>query len=164
MSTHERGHPGGRKTNILRVWLKLGLWLDSRLARPPVPPFNLADAVKKVRMAEDAWNTRNPEKVSLAYTQDSVWRNRDTFFQGRDAIVSFLTAKWEREQEYRLIKELFAFEGHRIAVRFQYEFRDAATGQWYRAYGNENWDFAENGLMRRRQASINDVRISESAT
>lgn len=113
-------------------------------------------------MAENAWNTRDPETVSLAYTEDCVWRNRDAFFQGREAIVNFLRQKWEKEQEYRLIKELFAFEGNRIGVCFQYEFKDASTGIWYRAYGNENWDFAANGLMCRRQASINDVQIKES--
>ncbi|CAL1148544.1 unnamed protein product [Cladocopium goreaui] len=112
-------------------------------------------------MAEDAWNTRDPEKVSLAYTEDCIWRNRDTFFQGREAIVRFLREKWDKETEYRLVKELFAFEGNRIAVCFQYEFKDATTGSWYRAYGNENWDFAENGQMKRRQASINNVAILE---
>eukprot|EP00435_Cladocopium_sp_Y103_P050508 s236_g15.t1 len=134
----------------------------SQLVRPPLPPYtNVADAVKKVQIAEDAWNSRDPEKVSLGYTEDCIWRNRDTFFQGREAIVRFLREKWEKETEYRLIKELFAFEGNRIAVCFQYEFKDATTGSWYRAYGNENWDFAENGQMMRRQASINNRAILE---
>eukprot|EP00931_Biecheleriopsis_adriatica_P109184 TRINITY_DN83441_c0_g1_i1.p1 TRINITY_DN83441_c0_g1~~TRINITY_DN83441_c0_g1_i1.p1 ORF type:complete len:225 (+),score=46.04 TRINITY_DN83441_c0_g1_i1:67-675(+) len=134
----------------------------SSSARPPLPPFSHADATLKVRMAEDAWNTRDPAKVSLAYTEDCVWRNRGSFLQGREAIVSFLEDKWAKEQEYRLIKELFAVEGHRIAVCFQYEFKQRGTGIWFRAYGNENWDFAPNGLMCRRQASINDVQIVEA--
>lgn len=129
--------------------------------RPPYPPFDAESAAKKVRAAENAWNTRDPEKVSLAYTEDSVWRNRDTFVQGREEIVAFLTRKWERELDYALRKSLWAFAGNRIAVRFQYECRDA-EGQWWRCYGNENWEFAENGLMRRREASINDLRIGES--
>ncbi len=128
-------------------------------ARPPLPPFDAATAAQKVRMAEDAWNSRDPERVSLAYTENSRWRNRDEFFAGRKAIVEFLTRKWAKEQDYRLIKELWAFHGNQIAVRFQYEFHDAA-GQWWRAYGNENWRFDENGLMDWRQASINDVRIA----
>jgi nuclear transport factor 2 (NTF2) superfamily protein len=130
-------------------------------ARPPFPPFDEEAALRKVQAAEDAWNTRNPEKVSLAYTADSVWRNRDTFLTGREQIVAFLTAKWERELDYVLRKSLWAFHGNRIAVRFQYESHDAA-GQWFRSYGNENWEFADNGLMRRREASINDVPIEES--
>mmetsp|Transcript_26156 Transcript_26156/g.49108 ORF Transcript_26156/g.49108 Transcript_26156/m.49108 type:complete len:184 (+) Transcript_26156:49-600(+) len=134
----------------------------SQLQRPPLPPFSHEDALKKVRLAENAWNTRDPETVSLAYTEDCVWRNRSDFFQGRSAIVDFLRKKWEKEQEYRLIKELFAVEGNRIAVRFQYEFKDASTGLWFRAYGNENWDFAESGHMSRRQAAINDYQIKES--
>jgi nuclear transport factor 2 (NTF2) superfamily protein len=129
--------------------------------RPPYPPFDAASAAKKVQAAENAWNTRDPEKVSLAYTEDSVWRNRDTFLTGRGEIVAFLTRKWEREQEYALRKSLWAFSGNRIAVRFQYECRDA-EGQWWRCYGNENWEFAENGLMARREASINDLRIEEA--
>jgi nuclear transport factor 2 (NTF2) superfamily protein len=129
--------------------------------RPPLPPFDLEDAVTKVQAAEDAWNTRDPHKVSLAYTEDSVWRNRDAFFTGRAAIVEFLTAKWERELDYVLRKSLWAFEGNRIAVRFQYESHDH-DGQWFRSYGNELWEFDENGLMRRREASINDVPIAES--
>jgi len=131
------------------------------MARPPFPPFNEETARQKVRMAEDAWNHRDPVKVSLAYTEDSVWRNRSEFFQGREAIVAFLTRKWENEREYRLIKDLHAFTDHRIAVRFRYEWHDADR-QWWRSYGNENWEFDENGLMRRREASINDVMISEA--
>jgi nuclear transport factor 2 (NTF2) superfamily protein len=127
-------------------------------AKPPFPPFDLASAVVKVQAAEDAWNTRDPHRVSLAYTEDSQWRNRDQFVTGRAAIVEFLTAKWERELDYALRKSLWSFDGNRIAVRFQYECHDAA-GQWYRSYGNELWEFDENGLMRRREASINDVAI-----
>lgn len=130
-------------------------------ARPPVPPFTRETAKQKVRMAEDAWNSRDPKRVSLAYTPDSRWRNRSDFFEGRDAIVEFLTRKWERELDYRLIKELWAFNGNHIAVRFQYEFHDA-DGKWFRAYGNENWEFDENGLMAWRQASINDIAIDDS--
>ncbi|WP_134732326.1 MULTISPECIES: nuclear transport factor 2 family protein [Amycolatopsis] len=130
-------------------------------SRPPFPPFDLAAALQKVQAAEDAWNTRDPEKVSLAYTPDSVWRNRDTHVVGRAAIVEFLTAKWERERDYALRKGLWGFRENRIAVRFQYESRDA-DGQWWRSYGNELWEFAENGLMNRREASINDRRIEES--
>ena len=129
-------------------------------ARPPLPPFSLETAVQKVRMAEDAWNSRDPERVSLAYTAESRWRNRSEFFAGRAAIVAFLKRKWGHELDYRLIKELWAFHDDRIAVRFQYEFHDQAR-QWYRAYGNEQWEFDANGLMRRREASINDVRIAE---
>jgi nuclear transport factor 2 (NTF2) superfamily protein len=129
--------------------------------RPPYPPFDAASAAQKVQAAENAWNTRDAEKVSLAYTEDSVWRNRDTFVTGRAEIVEFLTRKWERELDYALRKSLWAFAGNRIAVRFQYECRDA-DGQWWRCYGNENWEFAENGLMARREASINDLRIGEA--
>jgi nuclear transport factor 2 (NTF2) superfamily protein len=129
--------------------------------RPPLPPFDLEAALTKVQAAEDAWNTCDPHKVSLAYTVDSVWRNRDAFLHGREAIVEFLTAKWERELDYVLRKSLWAFEGNRIAVRFQYESHDQA-GRWFRSYGNELWEFDEHGLMRRREASINDVPISES--
>ena len=129
--------------------------------RPPVPPFDLDAALTKVQAAEDAWNTRDPHKVSLAYTSDSVWRNRDAFITGREAIVEFLTAKWERELDYVLRKSLWAFHDNRIAVRFQYESHDQA-GQWFRSYGNELWEFDENGLMRRREASINDLAIDES--
>src|SRR4051812_28844321 len=126
-----------------------------------MPPFPAATAAAKVQAAEDAWNTRDPQRVSLAYTPDSVWRNRDTFVTGRAAIVEFLTAKWERELDYALRKSLWTFGDDRIAVRFQYECRDA-TGQWWRAYGNELWEFDHDGLMRRREASINDLRITES--
>jgi nuclear transport factor 2 (NTF2) superfamily protein len=129
--------------------------------RPPYPPFDAESAAMKVRSAEHAWNTRDPEKVSLAYTEDSVWRNRDTFVSGREEIVAFLAQKWERELDYALRKSLWTFAGNRIAVRFQYECRDT-DGQWWRSYGNENWEFADNGLMRRREASINDLRIEES--
>ncbi|MDI6100360.1 nuclear transport factor 2 family protein [Actinoplanes sp. NEAU-A12] len=125
------------------------------------PPFTATTAAAKVQAAEDAWNTRDPRRVSLAYTPDSIWRNRDVFLTGRDAIVEFLTAKWEREHDYALRKSLWAFEGDRIAVRFQYECRDSA-GQWWRSYGNELWQFDEQGLMARREASIDDVRIAES--
>lgn len=129
--------------------------------RPPLPPFTVETAIQKVRMAEDAWNTRDPERVSLAYTPDSSWRNRSDFVTGRPAIVALLTAKWAKEREYRLIKELWGLNGNRIAVRFQYEWHDA-EGAWYRSYGNEQWEFDGNGLMRRREASINDVAIRES--
>ena len=128
--------------------------------RPPFPPFTRESAIEKVRKAEDAWNSRDPARVALAYTSDSRWRNRSQFITGRDEIVTFLTAKWLKEQEYRLIKELWAFTGDRIAVRFAYEWRDA-DGAWYRAYGNENWAFDANGLMRERHASINDVPIRD---
>jgi nuclear transport factor 2 (NTF2) superfamily protein len=127
-------------------------------SRPPFPPFDLAAALRKVQAAEDAWNTRDPEKVSLAYTPDSVWRNRDEHVAGRDQIVEFLTRKWQRELDYALRKNLWSFGGNRIAVRFQYESHDA-EGQWWRSYGNELWEFDENGLMRRREASINDRGI-----
>ena len=127
--------------------------------RPPLPPFDLEAAVRKVRLAEDAWNARDPERVSLAYSQDSVWRNRSEFFAGRPAIVQFLVRKWNKELDYRLVKELWAFRENRIAVRFAYEWHDDA-GNWFRSYGNENWEFDEQGLMRRRFASINDVPIS----
>ncbi|MEI4194396.1 nuclear transport factor 2 family protein [Roseovarius sp. E0-M6] len=130
------------------------------MTRPPLPPFDETAAVTKVRMAEDGWNSRDPEKVSLAYTPDCQWRNRAEIFQGRDRIVDFLTRKWARELDYRLIKELWASHGNRIAVRFAYEYRDD-SGAWFRAYGNENWEFAEHGLMRQRIASINDLPISE---
>lgn len=129
--------------------------------RPPLPPFTSETAARKARMAEDAWNTRDPERVAGAYTENSKWRNRAEFFEGREAIVAFLKRKWAKELDYRLIKELWAFHDNRIAVRFQYEWHDD-SGQWYRAYGNEQWEFDENGLMRRREASINDVRIAES--
>ncbi|OLF13391.1 nuclear transport factor 2 family protein [Actinophytocola xanthii] len=129
--------------------------------RPPLPPFDRASALTKVQAAEDAWNTRDPGRVALAYTEDTVWRNRDVFLTGRAEVVAFLTAKWERELDYALRKNLWAFDGNRIAVRFQYESRDAG-GQWYRSYGNELWEFDEHGLMARREASINDVPITEA--
>ena len=129
--------------------------------RPPFPPFTAETAARKVQAAEDAWNTRDPQRVAGAYTVDSVWRNRDTFVTGRDEIVRFLTQKWERELDYALRKSLWTFAGDRIAVRFQYECRDR-DGRWWRSYGNELWEFDEHGLMRRREASINDVGISEA--
>ncbi len=127
--------------------------------RPPLPPFTREAAIQKVRAAEDGWNTCNPDRVSLAYTQDSIWRNRAEFLQGRPDIVAFLTRKWRRELDYRLIKELWAFTDNRIAVRFAYEYHDD-SGNWFRAYGNENWEFDPDGLMRTRHASINDLPIS----
>ena len=129
--------------------------------RPPLPPFTLESAIQKVRLAENGWNGKNPEIVSLAYTENSVWRNRDQFISGREEIISFLEEKWSLEQEYRLVKELFAFTGNRIAVRYAYEFHDEA-GDWHRAYGNENWIFSPDGLMNERFASINNVPINES--
>ena len=134
---------------------------ETQSARPPVPPFNPATATQKVRMAEDAWNTRDPVRVSLAYTVDSAWRNRAEFISGRDAIVRFLERKWAKELDYRLIKELWASHEARISVRFAYEWHDD-SGNWFRSYGNENWEFDDNGLMRRRIASINDLPIQES--
>ncbi|HTR04662.1 MAG TPA: nuclear transport factor 2 family protein [Thermoanaerobaculia bacterium] len=128
--------------------------------RPPLPPFDASTAVQKVRLAEDAWNTRTPEKVALAYTPDSVWRNRAEFISGREAIAAFLKRKWARELDYRLIKELWAFHESRIAVRFAYEWHDD-SGSWFRSYGNENWEFDDKGYMRRRIASINDLPIAE---
>jgi uncharacterized protein len=130
-------------------------------ARPPFPPFTRETATQKVRMAEDAWNTRDPARVALAYTPDSQWRNRAEFPIGREQIVQFLTRKWAKELDYRLIKELWTFAGARIAVRFAYEWHDD-SGNWFRSYGNENWEFAENGLMMRRYASINDLPIKEA--
>jgi nuclear transport factor 2 (NTF2) superfamily protein len=131
------------------------------MTRPPVPPFTEETARIKVQAAEDAWNTRDPERVALAYTEDSVWRNRSEFVTGRAEIIAFLRRKWERELDYALRKELWAFTGDRIAVRFQYESRDA-DGRWWRSYGNEQWEFDASGLMRRREASINDVPITEA--
>ncbi|MER6049490.1 nuclear transport factor 2 family protein [Streptomyces sp. NPDC001793] len=128
--------------------------------RPPFPPFDEGSARQKVQAAEDAWNTRDPERVALAYTEDSVWRNRDTFLAGRSEIVAFLRQKWARELDYALRKELWSYAGDRIAVRFQYESRDT-SGQWWRSYGNELWEFDGSGLMRRREAGIHDVRIGE---
>ena len=130
-------------------------------SRPPLPPFTMETAAKKVRAAEDAWNTRDPEKVSLAYTVDSTWRNRSEFINGRKEIVDFLKRKWARELDYRLIKEVWACHENRIAVRFAYEWHDD-SGNWFRSYGNENWEFDQNGFMKRRIASINDLPIKES--
>ena len=131
------------------------------LSRPPVPPFTRETAIEKVRLAEDAWNTRDPERVALAYTIDSRWRNRAEFLQGHEAIRAFLTRKWQRELDYRLIKEIWTFRDDRIAVRFAYEWHDD-SGNWFRSYGNENWEFDEHGLMRVRIASINDAPIAET--
>ncbi|KAH7031537.1 uncharacterized protein B0I36DRAFT_123892 [Microdochium trichocladiopsis] len=131
-------------------------------SRPPFPPFTLETAQKKVKAAQDSWNTRDPEKVKMAYTPDSIWRNRGTFLQGRDEIVKFLTDKWSKEDGYRLRKELFAFTDNKIAVQFWYEWHDE-SGQWWRTYGLEDWTFAENGLMRKRQMSGNDVQIDNEA-
>jgi len=129
--------------------------------KQPLPPFNLETAKQKVQMAEDAWNSKNPEKVSLAYTIDTEWRNRNLFITGREEVKQFLKAKWEKEMDYKLKKELWAFTDNRIAVRFEYEWHDS-NGQWYRSYGNENWEFDENGFMKRRFASINDLEIEET--
>ena len=129
--------------------------------KPPLPPFTLETALQKVQAAEDAWNTRDPERVALAYTLDSEWRNRTEFFSGREAIKAFLQGKWQKEQDYRLKKELWCFMDNKIAVRFEYEWHDHA-GQWFRAYGNENWEFADSGLMQRRYASINELPIIAS--
>ncbi len=129
--------------------------------KPPLPPFTLETALQKVQAAEDAWNTRDPERVALAYTVDSEWRNRTEFFSGREAIKAFLQRKWQKEQDYRLKKELWCFMDNKIAVRFEYEWHDQA-GQWFRAYGNDNWEFAESGLMQRRYASINELAITAS--
>jgi hypothetical protein len=134
--------------------------MDQPTPRPPLPPFDEAGARQKVLMAEHAWNTKDPVRVAGAYTTDSVWRNRGEFVRGRDEIVAFLTRKWEREHEYALRKDLWAFSGNHIAVRFQYEWHDD-SGQWFRSYGNENWEFDEHGYMARREASINDVPIAE---
>lgn len=131
------------------------------MSRPPLPPFTAETAAQKARMAEDAWNSRDPERVSLAYTEDSAWRNRAEFVSGRKEIVGFLQSKWARELDYRLIKEVWTFNENRIAVRFAYEWRDD-SGHWFRSYGNENWEFDEAGLMRRRVASINDLPITEA--
>lgn len=128
--------------------------------RPPLPPFSLETAQLKVQAAEDAWNSRSAERVSLAYTENTEWRNRTDFLRGREQVVEFLRRKWAREHDYRLRKELWAFGSHRIAVRFEYEYHDD-QGQWWRAYGNENWEFDDHGLMQRRFASINDLAISE---
>lgn len=130
------------------------------MARPPLPPFTVESATQKVRMAENAWNTRDPERVALGYTIDSRWRNRAEFIEGREAVIAFLRRKWAHELDYRLIKELWAFHENRIAVRFQYEWHDDSSN-WFRSYGNEQWEFSDEGLMRRREASINDVPIRE---
>jgi nuclear transport factor 2 (NTF2) superfamily protein len=131
------------------------------MSRPPLPPFTQQSAAEKVRLAEDGWNSRDPGRVALAYTADSAWRNRAEFLRGREAIEAFLTRKWSRELDYRLVKELWAHDGNRIAVRFAYEYRDD-SGSWFRAYGNENWEFDADGLMRRRIASINEHPIADS--
>ena len=136
--------------------------MNSTAARPPLPPFTVETAAEKARMAEDAWNSRDPAKVALAYTPDSRWRNRAEFLQGRPAIEQFLARKWARELDYRLIKEVWAFHDNRIAVRFAYEWRDD-SGHWFRSYGNENWEFDEHGLMRTRIASINDLPIEDAS-
>ncbi|MFD5506321.1 nuclear transport factor 2 family protein [Streptomyces sp. NPDC059761] len=132
---------------------------DPAAVRPPLPPFTEETARAKVQAAEDAWNSRDPERVALAYTENSFWRNRDRFLSGRDEIREFLAEKWERELDYRLRKELWAYTGNRISVRFEYEWHDA-SGQWWRSHGNEQWEFDGNGLMRRREASINDIPIT----
>ena len=132
-----------------------------KMKKYPLPPFNMETAKQKVQMAEDAWNSKDPEKVSLAYSEDTEWRNRNQFFNGREEVRAFLADKWKKELDYKLKKELWAFQDNRIAVRFEYEYRNE-KGQWFRAYGNENWEFDEDGLMRRRYASINDLSIEES--
>lgn len=129
--------------------------------KPPFPPFTLETALQKVQMAEDAWNSKNPERIALAHTTDTEWRNRDKFITGRDEVIAFLKGKWEKEIDYKLKKELWAFQDNRIAVRFEYEYQNE-NGQWFRAYGNENWEFNENGLMQKRFASINDLCINEN--
>ena len=129
--------------------------------RPPLPPFTMETALQKVQMAEDAWNSKDPERVSKAYTVDTEWRNRTEFINGRDEVVAFLTRKWDKEMHYKLKKELWGFRENRMAVRFEYEYQDV-NGQWWRAYGNENWEFDEYGLMKKRYASINDLAINES--
>lgn len=130
------------------------------MSRPPLPPFTQETAIQKVRAAEDGWNGQDPNKVALAYTPGTVWRNRSQFLKGREQVVAFLSLKWQKERHYRLIKELWAFHENRIAVRFAYEYQDV-RGDWFRSYGNENWEFDENGLMQKRVASINDLQISE---
>jgi uncharacterized protein len=140
------------------VGLNFSIFMETK---PPLPPFTAETAKAKVQAAEDAWNTRDPDRVALAYTPDSQWRNRSEFFNGRENIRAFLQRKWEKELDYRLKKELWSFTDNRISVRFEYEWHDE-SGQWYRAHGNEQWEFAENGLMQRREASINDVLIAES--
>ena len=132
------------------------------MSQPLIPPFTAATARAKVQAAEDAWNSRDPERVARAYSEDSAWRNRDEFFSGRNAIKAFLTRKWARELHYRLVKELWAYTGNRVSVRFEYEWQDATTGQWYRSHGNEHWEFDNRGLMRRRDMSANDIPIEAS--
>lgn len=151
MSEHNKTAPDDRAETDNR----------SGKARPPLPPFTLESASRKVRLAEDAWNAREPEKVALAYTPDSRWRNRAEFLDGRQQIIAFLKRKWSKELDYRLIKELWTFGGNRIAVRFAYEWHDD-SGNWFRSYGNENWEFDEDGLMQMRLASINDLPITEA--
>jgi len=153
--------PPGDAEDENRKRICIRFLIMSSTSRPPLPPFSFETAVQKVRMAEDAWNSHDPARVALAYSEDSRWRNRAEFFEGRAAIIAFLTRKWAREIDYRLIKELWAFHDNRIAVRFQYEWRDD-SGHWFRSYGNEQWEFDGNGLMRRREASINDVPIALS--
>jgi uncharacterized protein len=149
------------KLQNLGIWVILNYQQASIMeTKPPLPPFTLETALLKVQAAEDAWNTRDPERVALAYTEDSEWRNRSEFFSGRENIQAFLTRKWDKELDYRLKKELWSFTDNRISVRFEYEWHDD-SGQWYRSYGNEQWEFAQNGLMQRREASINDVSINE---
>jgi nuclear transport factor 2 (NTF2) superfamily protein len=157
------GADQGRRSTTMRAVSETRRGIESveTESRPPLPPFDPESATQKVRMAEDAWNSRDPERVSLAYTADSRWRNRSEFLEGRAAIVEFLRRKWATEIDYRLVKELWAFSGNRIAVRFAYEWHDAA-GNWFRSYGNENWEFDEHGLMQRRIASINDLPIAAS--
>jgi uncharacterized protein len=135
--------------------------MEANPQRPPLPPFTLETAMQKIQMAEDAWNSKDPVRVSKAYTTNSEWRNRDQFVNGTEEIIAFLTQKWEKELNYKLKKEYWAHVGNRIAVRFEYEYQNA-EGNWFRAYGNENWEFDENGLMAKRYASINDLAISES--
>src|SRR3974390_3843741 len=158
-------HVARRRGGVARQWLssmrRALIILGPSMSRPPLPPFTAETAAQKVRMAEDAWNTRDPVRVALAYTTDSRWRNRAEFIQGRAELEAFLTRKWNRELDYRLIKEPWAFRENRIAVRFAYEWHDD-SGDWFRSYGNENWEFDENGLMRLRIASINDLPIKES--
>jgi nuclear transport factor 2 (NTF2) superfamily protein len=151
-----------KSIKLLRVYPSIPEFIMTVIhePRPPFPPFTRETAAQKVRLAEDAWNNRDPQRVALAYTVDSRWRNRAEFPVGREEIIEFLTRKWARELDYRLIKELWAFDGNRIAVRFAYEWHDD-SGSWFRSYGNENWEFDENGLMRRRYASINDLPIEE---
>lgn len=152
-----------RPASVLASQSKRGAFSQSvgvTMQRPPLPPFTAQTAAEKVRMAEDGWNAKNPEKVSMAYSPDSVWRNRASFLRGRDEIVQFLKEKWARELEYRLIKELWTYADNRIAVRFAYEWRNDSN-QWFRSYGNENWEFDESGLMRQRIASINDLPITK---